>query len=188
MGPARKVAEGARAPGAFDEILLGHGETVPGYASNVALEFRRAEPGLAAALGSFLRELAAGGDEEQFHPHPLDDAAAREVCDYAGADVYLVGLDGDDVVAYGMLRGWDAGFAVPSLGIAVRASARGRGIGRALMDRLHEEAAARGAARVRLRTHPDNVAALRLYRSLGYGFDGEEEGQLVGILELRSRP
>jgi GNAT superfamily N-acetyltransferase len=176
VGPARKVAEGARATGAFDEILLGHGETVPGYASNVALEFRRAEPGLAAALGSFLRELAAGGDEEQFHPHPLDDAAAREVCDYAGADVYLVGLEGD------------AGFAVPSVGIAVRASARGRGIGRALMGRLHEEAAARGAARVRLRAHPDNLAALRLYRSLGYGFDGEEEGQLVGILELRSRP
>jgi [ribosomal protein S18]-alanine N-acetyltransferase len=150
----------------------------------VALEFRQAEPELADRLGSFFRELVAAGDEAQFHPHRLDDTAARAVCDQGGADVYLVALDGDDIVGYGFLRGWDAGFAVPSLGIAVGPDHRARGIGRALMERLHAEAQGRGAEQVRLRVHPDNDSALRLYRSLGYVFGGEEDGQLVGLLAL----
>ena len=80
-----------------------------------------------------------------------------------------------------MLRGWDQGFAVSSLGIATHAAARGIGLGRALMLYLHAEARRRGARRIRLKVYPDNRVAVELYRTLGYVFAGElEEGQLVG--------
>jgi ribosomal protein S18 acetylase RimI-like enzyme len=46
-------------------------------------------------------------------------------------------LQGSRIVGYGMLRGWDEGYSVPSLGILVRAEACGQGIGKLLMEHLH---------------------------------------------------
>lgn len=150
----------------------------------MALECRIAQPGLEAALASFFADLDAAGDGEQFHPHPLDAAAAYVVCRYEGLDLHYVLVDTDQVLAYGILRGWDAGFEVPSLGIAVHPSARGTGVARALMGLLHLAARRRGAPSVRLRVYPGNARAIALYRSLGYEFTGEEDGQLVGQLTL----
>lgn len=47
-------------------------------------------------------------------------------------------------------------------------SARGRGIGRALLSRLHQEAAALAYRRLRLDTHGDLIVARSLYTSFGY--------------------
>ncbi len=149
------------------------------------LECRELSPELAAPLARFFDELRRGGDDLHFHPHPLTPTAAGELCAYTGSDVYTVVVCDSEVIAYGILRGWDAGFDVPSLGIAVVPRARGRGVGRLLMQHLHATAARRGARRVRLRVYPRNTPALGLYRSLGYTFDGElEDGQLVGFCEL----
>jgi ribosomal protein S18 acetylase RimI-like enzyme len=83
-----------------------------------------------------------------------------------------------------MLRGWDEGFEVPYLGIAIHPGERGQGYGRVLMEYLHAAARERGAVRVMLKVYEDNEAAVRLYRSLGYCFGERSDGQLVGVLEL----
>lgn len=129
--------------------------------------------------------LVTAGDERTFHPHPLTDAyAAYITTEYAGADRYFVATSHDEVVGYGMLRGWDEGFAVPSLGIAVHPACRGRGVAHALMMALHDDARRLGAPSIRLKVYPDNAAAVSLYRDLGYEFAGEENGQLVASLQL----
>lgn len=148
------------------------------------LELRRPAPQIEGALAEFFRALVAAGDDRFFHPHPFTDEAARERMRYEGKDVYCAALVGDRVLAYGMLRGWDEGFEVPSLGVVVRADARGLGLGKALVEFLHSEARRRGAAKVRLRVYPDNAIALALYRSLGYEFGGTSEGQWVGLKTL----
>ncbi len=157
------------------------------------LEFRRPSPGYEAGLARFFAHLRDSGEEKRFHPHPFSPQAARERCSYTGNDVYCIAVVRDDVLGYGMLRGWDDGYATPSLGIAVHADARGTGLGRALMLYLHAEAKRRGAERIRLKVYPDNAAAVNLYRSLGYEFaDPLEHGQLVGYAHLgrsgRDRP
>lgn len=150
------------------------------------LEYRRPAPELEPALAAFFGALHAAGDDRRFHPHPFTPEAATERCAYAGRDVYCVALAGGVVLGYGMLRGWDEGYAVPSLGIAIAPAARGIGLGRALMLYLHAEAARRGAPRIRLKVYPDNAHAVALYRSLGYVYaDALEKGQLVGVKELR---
>lgn len=143
---------------------------------------------MTATTDSELAELFAAIDPTYFHPHPLTPEGAADIARYEGRDVYLVLRDEGRPVAYGFLRGWDEGYEVPSLGIAVRTDAQGHGFGRALMAQLHDAARKRGARQIRLRVHPDNVPARRLYESLGYQDAGVERGEILMFCELPARP
>jgi ribosomal protein S18 acetylase RimI-like enzyme len=132
-----------------------------------------------------LADVFADIDNAFFRPHPFTADEARKLASYSGRDVYAILMNDHAAVAYGMLRGWDEGYETPSLGIAVRRTARGKGFGRRMMNHLHAEARRRGAEQVRLRVHPENVAARRLYESLGYIDAGEERGELVMVVDLR---
>ncbi len=101
------------------------------------------------------------------------------------ADLRYVAIAAGQVMAYGLLRGWDEGYDVLSLGIAVDPSFRARGIGRLLMEFLHEAARLRGATRVGLRVAPENLQARHLYERMGYRLERRKRGQLVGVLELQ---
>ncbi|MFN8515656.1 MAG: GNAT family N-acetyltransferase [Chloroflexia bacterium] len=103
---------------------------------------------------------------------------------YAGADLYYVLIAGDTILGYGMLRGWDAGYEVPSLGIAIHPQYRGSGLGKLLMQFLHCAARWKGATQIRLKVYPDNPRAIKLYQQLGYAFGKMEHEQLVGIATL----
>jgi ribosomal protein S18 acetylase RimI-like enzyme len=149
------------------------------------LEFVKPRPEHREVLAAFFRRLAAGAAASHFHPHPFTEDAVRERCEYRGQDVYCLALVDDVVLGYGMLRGWDQGYTIPSLGIAVDSEARDSGLGRALMLYLHAEARRRGAPRIRLKVYPANQTAVDLYRNLGYEFGDEaEQGQLVGFKDL----
>jgi len=148
------------------------------------LEFRRLRPEMTAALADFFRAFAAGPEHAFFHPHPMTDDEARRICAYAGRDLYYAACAGGRVVAYGMLRGWDEGFAVPSLGIAIAPASRGQGMARPFMAFLHAAAKQRGAAEIRLTVYGDNARAVELYRRLGYVFEPKNERELVGRRSL----
>jgi ribosomal protein S18 acetylase RimI-like enzyme len=139
---------------------------------------------LTGLLAAFFQRLVDAGIEKHFHPHPLTPDEAGRRAQYTGKDLYYALLVGGDIVAYGMLRGWDEGFEIPSLGVAVCPDSQGRGYGRLLMEFLHAVARQRGAKRVRLKVHSDNSPAISLYRSLGYVFVSEEAEQRVGYLDL----
>jgi RimJ/RimL family protein N-acetyltransferase len=142
-------------------------------------------PAHLAALTALFERIAADAEAKHFHPHPFTATEAKFRADYTGPDVYALMLQGDKAVGYGMLRGWENNFAVPSLGIYVVEERRGSGAARALMDYLHRAAAERSATQVRLKVHPENQRARRLYLRLGYRFaDTLEDGELVGLLEL----
>ena len=148
------------------------------------LEIVRLRPILTAALAEFFEEIHACGDDRRFHPHPFTADEAARLCRYLGADIYAAMVVGDQVAGYGMLRGWDEGYAIPSLGIAISPAFRGRSLGRLMMLHLHAAAAVRGAEQIRLKVYRDNEPARRLYESLGYTFDVEENAQLVGHVRV----
>lgn len=148
------------------------------------LECRALAPEWEAALAELFRALTHADTAREFHPHPLTPEEAARRCRYAGRDLYYVMVDGGRALGYGMLRGWDEGYDIPSLGIAIHPAEQGRGLGKAFMHFLHAAAKRRGATRVRLKVYPQNTRAVRMYRDLGYRFEGEERGQLVGFVEL----
>lgn len=154
--------------------------------TSAQLEMRTVGPGLEDSLWAFFGHLCDIGEDKRFHPHPFTRDLAIERCSYRGRDVYCAAMAGGKVLGYGMLRGWDAGYDVPSLGIAIHSDARGIGLGRAMMLLLHAEARRRGSSRIRLKVYPDNRVAVELYRSLGYVFASDlEQGQLLGVKTLR---
>lgn len=148
------------------------------------LEIRAVSPDWAPALGAFFEALRAGGDERFFHPHPLTVAQARVTAGYVGLDLYYVLTEGSQVIGYAMLRGWDEGYAVPSLGIALHPDARGSGLASPFMAFLHAAARRRGAPRVRLKVYRENARAVALYEALGYEFEPTDGDELLGHLTL----
>ena len=149
-----------------------------------ALEIRTLCPELEQALAGFFANLRKEGADDHFHPHPLTDKEARRLCAYSGKDLYYVLVEKQRVLAYGMLRGWDEGFEVPSLGIATLSSARGAGFGTLLVRFLHAAARRRGARKVILKVYKDNTAARKLYERLGYSFSDKGTRELSGSIDL----
>jgi len=136
------------------------------------------------ALIAFLNDLSEAHETEFFHPHPFTEDALQKIIRTADQDLYYVLCEGGRVVGYGMLRGWDEGYQIPSLGIAIHPAARNAGLRKALMHFLHGAARRRGASKVRLRVKAQNARAMKLYQDLGYVFGPEEQGFLVGFLQL----
>jgi ribosomal-protein-alanine N-acetyltransferase len=127
-----------------------------------------------------------GSVDPKYFSHATPEAASR----FLGqpADIHVLGRIAGEVVAFGMLRGWHEGYATPSLGIAVRPDREGRGYGRAMMVVLERLARERGATRIRLRVHPDNLRARRLYAGQGYREAGVERGETLMLLDLTPGP
>jgi ribosomal protein S18 acetylase RimI-like enzyme len=153
---------------------------------NGALEFRRLNIAFEQPLLRFLQALVDAGDTAHFQPHAFTPEYVATLVRYAGDDLYYLLVEGDGILSYGMLRGWDEGFSIPSLGIAVHPSARGQGLGRLMMNFLHAAARRRNSSTVRLRVAVENETAAALYESMGYRFTQVEGRFKVGFLELRS--
>lgn len=140
------------------------------------------------ALNEFLLHQQTVDSNNFFSPHGCDFDSLNKIVENVRDDVYLLGMYRRKVLVYGMLRGLDEGFPIPSLGIAVSPEMQGFGLGRAMMMWLHVSAQVRGANKVRLRVASGNKIALRLYESLQYEFseDLDASGYLIGYKDLKA--
>ena len=90
-------------------------------------------------------------------------------------DCKLVALDGERIVGSAGLHSMGSlrRSHVRALGIGIAADWQGRGVGRALMERLlHWADNWAGVLRVELTVHADNDRAIALYRSMGFVEEG----------------
>lgn len=154
-----------------------------------SMELVRLAPRWQDGLKIFFQELRECGDETFFSPHLADDISIRKVAGLNGKDLYYLLVEDEKVLGYGLLRGWDEGYSIPSLGVAIHPAVRGAGLGKLFMNFLHVLAFQRGASKVRLRVHKDNCKAINLYKSLGYVFeeDANQAEYLIGFKNLELR-
>ncbi len=153
--------------------------------STSSIEVRRLRATDYDEVSNFFRIVSVDQKSQNFHPHSFDDDSAEWVTSYKGRDLYLGLFINQRMLGYGLLRGWDEGFEIPSLGIYLAPDARGKGLSKEFMSAIHTHALKNGALKVRLKVYADNTGARRLYEKIGYVFASEEEGQLVGSFDLK---
>jgi ribosomal protein S18 acetylase RimI-like enzyme len=145
---------------------------------------RRAGAEDASVIGRLLHDF--NSEYHDFTPGP--QALAERVGDLLDAGEITVLLAGDPPCGLAVLRFRPAIFT-RSLDcyleeLYVAPARRGNGLGRALMDTAMELARENGAGRMELGTAEDDVAARRLYESLGFSYrEGRADGPVNHFYE-----
>ena len=121
---------------------------------------------------------------EHFFPHPFTKEAIAEVIETSVLDLYYVVVFNDTIIGYGMLRGMDEGYDVPSLGIAVDKAVYGTGVAVTLMEFLETTSRLYGYKKMRLRVFKANPRAYNFYIKLGYTYEPYDEESVLGFKEL----
>ena len=110
--------------------------------------------------------------ERESYPFPWSEGIFRD-CLRVGYVCRVVEI-GFNLVGYGVMS-TGAGEA-HILNLCVRETMRGRGIGRTLLRQLLDLAAEAGVEEAFLEVRPSNLAAIRLYQSLGFVQVGVRKG------------
>ena len=131
-----------------------------------------------------MKDLIDNQEYGIFHPHEFDINTIQKIISNNSLDEYWIMCDNEQIVSYGILRGWDEGFTIPSIGIAVSPNYRKFGFGKKMMLFLHSRAKERGASKIRLTVYKDNIKAIRLYNQLGYMLESQSDSTFVGYLEI----
>ena len=99
-----------------------------------------------------------------------DRISRRRLKHWIGASngIMVVAREGELLLGYGLVL-LNRGTRLARLySVAVSAAARGKGIGRLLLEQLERQSSQRGRLYMRLEVARDNTAAIRLYRHMGY--------------------
>ena len=131
--------------------------------------FKRLSAGNRGEFIVFFERNDTPETKRNFAPFEFSKTALEEMFDTIKSDIFLgVFNKKNEVLAFGMLRGWDEGYDVPSMGVLVTKDMRGKGIGGQLITQLLKMAKERRSKQVRLSVYEDNKRAMNLYRKHGF--------------------
>jgi len=149
----------------------------------MAPDVRLANRDDAAAIGQLLYAFNREFDD----PTPEPAALAERICQLldGGDTIVLLAGDGPDGLAVLRLRAaiWSAGLECYLAELYVTRARRGQGLGRALMDAALREARGRGADTMDIGVDEPDLAARRLYESLGFTNRAGGDGPLMYVYE-----
>ena len=120
-----------------------------------------------------------------FYAFGFDEEAVARVLAARAKDVYSGMFWRGELAAFFMLRGWDAGYEVPSFGVVVDVRHRGLAFMRIALDVSKLICRLAGAPRLMAKIHPDNVSP-RGARRLGLVQTGvePETGNVIYHIDL----
>lgn len=119
-----------------------------------------------------------------FHPHEFEYEVLCDILKNSQKDFYGIIEENGKIIGYGMLRGWDEGYEIPSLGIIIDREYRGEGLGFKMMDLLENKAREKGATKIRLTVLKENSKAIHIYKKLGYEISDLNDNNYLGIKKL----
>ncbi len=148
------------------------------------LTVRQLQPADASSVSTLLRAQPQGY-ARFFYAFDFDEDAIAKLLaervrdEYAG--IYWQG----ELAGFFMLRGWDAGYEIPSFGVLIDEKQRGGAFMRLALDMAKLICRLSGAPRLMAKIHPDNVSP-RGARRLGLVQTGveTESGNIIYHLEL----
>ena len=149
-----------------------------------SLSIRPLQPGDAASVADFMRSQPPEY-ARFFYAFGSNETMIAEILSACRADVYSGVFWQENLVGIFMLRGWDAGYEIPSFGVLIDEKYRGGAFMRLTLDAAKLICRLSGAKRLMAKIHPDNVSPRGASR-LGLRQTGVEEatGNIIYHLEL----
>ncbi len=93
-----------------------------------------------------------------FYALENDEAEIRRILDVCVRDVYLGMLWQGEMLSLATLRGWDAGYDIPTFGIIVDHKVKRTGVMRILLDTAKLVSKQLGAKIMMVKVHPNNIS------------------------------
>jgi ribosomal-protein-alanine N-acetyltransferase len=151
---------------------------------NKFFSIRPLEPADAAAISAFMR-LQSPEYLHFFYAFGSDESAIADTLSASKMDVYSGVFWQANLVGVFMLRGWDAGYEVPSFGVLIDEKYRGNALMSLTLDTAKLICRLSGVKGLMAKHHPDNVA-LRNVQKLGFYQTGVEEstGNIMLFMDL----
>lgn len=120
-----------------------------------------------------------------FYAFGSDEAAMTEILTACEADVYAGVFWQSKLIGMFMLRGWDAGFEIPSFGVLIDEKYRGKAFLSFTVDAARLICRLSGVERLMVKIHPDNLALKNVGR-MGFYQTGVEEttGNVIFHLDI----
>jgi RimJ/RimL family protein N-acetyltransferase len=120
-----------------------------------------------------------------FVPFPGGRADVDGALEHADKDSYWGIFVDDELAAFVMLRGLDAGFSVPAFGVYVAEQYANRGLATTALALAETWCRLNNCSAVMLTVHPEQMRARLLYEAKGFIATGERSA--IGHLVYRKR-
>lgn len=109
-----------------------------------------------------------------FTAFKLSEHALSELVSKAILDKYYGVFVGDVIAGFYMLRGFDAGYEIPSYGVWISSQYANKGLSKLTLFHAFSFCRLNNISKLMLKVRPENTIAKNLYESLGFtqtGFD-----------------
>lgn len=115
------------------------------------------------------------GYNQHFIPFEMNEKHLINILRKAIKDIYLAVLVKHNLAGIFMLRGFDAGYKVPSYGVWISSQFKNKGLAKLTLQYSISVCRINNIERIMLKVHPDNKIALNLYKNFGFVETGIDE-------------
>lgn len=142
-------------------------------ASNKSLIIRELEPTDAGAVAALMRSQSSEY-LRFFYAFSLEESAITQMLADSEKDIYSGVFWQSELVGVFFLRGWDAGYEIPSFGVLIDEKYRGKAFLNLTVDAAKLICKLSGINRYMVKIHPDNTPLKNVQR-MGFYQTGVEE-------------
>lgn len=110
-----------------------------------------------------------------FIPFEFDLESVSSTISKAVKDMFYGVYADSKLVGFYMLRGWDAGFEIPSYGVWIAENYSSKGLSKLTLHHAISVCRMNSIKKLMLKVHPDNLAAKKIYEDFGFINKGIDE-------------
>jgi len=131
-----------------------------------------------------LSELLLSSEKEyskHFIPFNFDLESVFRVLDKVVNDLFFGIFIKNKIVGFYMLRGWDAGYEIPSYGVWISKDFSSKGLSKLTLNHAISVCKINSIKKIMLKVHPENLIAKKIYEDFGFINQGIDEkiGHLI---------
>ena len=124
-----------------------------------------------SSISDDLSDLLANSPKKYikyFTPFNFDSITIKSVLDNSLKDTFFGIFINQQLIGFYMLRGWDAGYEIPSYGVFISSGHKGIGLGKLTLLHAISFCRLNQTKKLMLKVHPENLVAKKLYENMGF--------------------